>query len=120
MLFRVDRESSVPLADQIAVQLRVAIAADDLAPGERLPPARELAKSLRVNMHTVLRAYQQLSDEGLIEMRQGRGAFVREDAGAALLRVSELVTQLVAEARKLGLAPADVHARIDRLMEGTA
>jgi len=120
MLFRVDHESPVSLADQIAVQVRSAIASEGLAPGERLPPARELAKSLRVNMHTVLRAYQQLRDEGLIEMRQGRGAFVREDAGATLLRVSELATQLVAEARKLGLAPADVHARIDRLMGGTA
>ena len=102
------------------MQVRAAIASDDLAPGERLPPARELAKSLRVNMHTVLRAYQQLRDEGLIEMRQGRGAFVREDAGVTLLRVSELASQLVAEAKKLGMAPADVHGRIDRLLGGTA
>lgn len=72
MLFRVDHESPVSLADQIAVQVRSAIVSEGLAPGERLPPARELAKSLRVNMHTVLRAYQQLRDEGLIEMRQGR------------------------------------------------
>ena len=64
MLFRVDQESPVSLADQIAVPVPATIASDDLAPGERLPPARELAKSLRVNMHTVLRAYQQLRDEG--------------------------------------------------------
>lgn len=120
MLFRVDQDSSVSLAEQIAVQIRVGIAAEELAPGERLPPARELAKSLRVNMHTVLRAYQRLRDEGVIEMRQGRGAFVRDDAGAALLRVSELLTQVVAEAKKLGLPPAEVHSRIDRLMGGLA
>lgn len=105
MLFRVDHESTVSLADQISIQVRAAIASADLAPGERLPPARELAKSLRVNMHTVLRAYQQLRDEGLIDMGQGRGTFVRDDAGAMLLRVSELATQLVTEARKLGLSP---------------
>jgi DNA-binding transcriptional regulator YhcF (GntR family) len=120
MLFRVDHESAVSLADQIAVQVRVAIASEELDPGERLPPARELATSLRVNMHTVLRAYQQLRDEGLIEMRQGRGAFVRSDASAVLLRVNELAAQLVAESRKLGLSPGDVHARIDRLMGGIA
>lgn len=108
------------LAEQIAVQVRAAIAAEEIAPGERLPPARELATSLRVNMHTVLRAYQQLRDEGLIEMRQGRGAFVRYDASGVLMRLNELVTQLVAESRKLGLSAGDVHARIDRLMGGIA
>ncbi|MGL3149578.1 GntR family transcriptional regulator [Microbacterium sp. A82] len=106
------------LAEQIAVQIRAAVASGDLSPGERLPPARELSVSLRVNMHTVLRAYQQLRDEELIEMRQGRGAFVREDAGSLSVRVSELAAQLATEARKLGLSPQDVHARIDRLMGG--
>ncbi|WP_087007547.1 GntR family transcriptional regulator [Gulosibacter sp. 10] len=120
MLFRVDQSSSVSLADQIAVQIRAAIVSGDLAPGERLPPARELSVSLRVNMHTVLRAYQRLRDEELIEMRQGRGAYVREDAGALAVRVGELAMQLAEEARKLGLSPQDVHARIDRLMGGTA
>lgn len=120
MLFRVDQGSVISLAEQIAVQVRVAVASGDLSPGERLPPARELAKSLRVNMHTVLRAYQKLRDEGLIEMRQGRGAFVKDDAGPSLLQMSELTRELVAEARKLGLSPGDVHARIDRLMRGTA
>lgn len=120
MLFCVDHESAVSLAEQIAVQVRAAVVSEELVPGQRLPPARELATSLRVNMHTVLRAYQQLRDEGLIEMRQGRGAFVRNDASALSLRVGELATQLVAEARKLGLSPGDVHARIDRLMGGTA
>lgn len=120
MLFRVDQDSPASLAEQIAVQVRAAIASEEMVPGERLPPARELATSLRVNMHTVLRAYQQLRDEGLIEMRQGRGAFVRNDASTVLVRVNELATQLVDEARKLGLSPGDVHARIDRLMSGIA
>lgn len=120
MLFRVDQYSPVSLAEQIAVQVRAAIACEELAPGERLPSTRELATSLQMNMHTVLRAYQQLRDEGLIEMRQGRGAFVRNDASSMLVRVNELATQLVEEARKLGLPSGDVHARIDRLMGGIA
>jgi DNA-binding transcriptional regulator YhcF (GntR family) len=114
MLFRVDAASTVSLADQIAVQVRAGIVSGDLAPGERLPPARDLAHALRVNMHTVLRAYGQLRDEGVIEMRQGRGAWVREDAGPGLMRVTELAAQLVAEARKLGLSPQDITRLVER------
>lgn len=119
MLFRVDPSASTSLADQIAIQVRAAITAGTLAPAERLPPARELATSLRINMHTVLRAYAQLRDEGLIEMRRGRGAYVKADAESALVRVGELATQLVTEAKKIGLTADDLHSRIDRLMGET-
>lgn len=114
MLFRVDVSSSVSLADQIAVQVRAGIVNGDLAPGERLPPARDLARALRVNMHTVLRAYGQLRDEGVIGMRQGRGAWVREEAEPGLVRVTELAAQLVAEARKIGLTPQDITRLVER------
>lgn len=114
MLFRVDSASTVSLAAQIAVQVRAGIVSGDLSHGERLPPARDLARALQVNMHTVLRAYGQLRDEGVIEMRQGRGAWVREDAGPGLVRVTELAAQLVAEARKLGLSPQDITRLVER------
>lgn len=114
MLFRVDGASTVSLAEQIAVQVRAGIVSGGLAPGERLPPARDLALALQVNMHTVLRAYGQLRDEGVIEMRQGRGAWVREDAGPGLVRVTELAAQLVAEARKLGLSSQDITRLVER------
>ncbi|WP_378147675.1 GntR family transcriptional regulator [Cnuibacter sp. UC19_7] len=108
MLFRVDHASPTSLADQIAVQVRAGIASGELSPGERLPTARELAQGLHVNMHTVLRAYARLRDEGMIEMRQGRGAWVRPEANAALVRISELAAQLAAEGRKLGLSPQEL------------
>lgn len=108
MLFRVDTASSLSLAEQIAVQVRVGVVEGTLVPGERLPPARDLATALRVNMHTVLRAYKQLRDEGIIEMRQGRGAFVRQDAGPGLVRLTELAEELVDEARKLGMTQQDI------------
>ena len=114
MLFVVDAASAVSLADQIAVQVRSGIVNGALKPGDRLPPARDLAKSLRVNMHTILRAYSQLRDDELIEMRQGRGAFVRHDAGAGLIRVTELATHLMQEAKKLGLTQSDVVRLIQR------
>ncbi|MGO3834180.1 MAG: GntR family transcriptional regulator [Microbacteriaceae bacterium] len=116
MLFRLRPDAEVSLAEQIAVQVRAAVASGELEAGERLPPARDLARSLKINMHTVLRAYQQLRDEGIIEMRQGRGAFVCNDANAMLVRINELTTQLVDEAKKLGLSANEIHRSIDRMM----
>jgi GntR family transcriptional regulator len=108
MLFRVDPAASVPLADQIAAQVRGGIVRRDLTPGQRLPPARDLAAALDVNLHTVLRAYTRLREEGLVEVRRGRGAVVRADADAQRLRVLELARQFVDEARRLGLAEAEM------------
>ena len=114
MLFVVDAALTVSLAAQIAVQVRSGVVNGELKPGDRLPPARDLAKSLRVNMHTVLRAYAQLRDADVIEMRQGRGAFVRQDAGAGLIRVTELASELMREARKLGLTQPEILRLIQR------
>ncbi|MFJ8308750.1 MULTISPECIES: GntR family transcriptional regulator [unclassified Streptomyces] len=109
MLFRVDPASPQPLGDQIAASVRRAIAEGTVTPGDRLPAARALADSLGVNVHTVLRGYQRLREEGLIELRRGRGAVVVDDAGARgratlMLRVRELVDQ----ARELGLTEEEV------------
>jgi|SRR6188768_4596425 len=79
MLIKIDGESTEPLADQIAAQLRRQIVEGVVAPGERLPAARELAAALGVNMHTVLRAYDVIRAAGFIELRRGRGAIVLGD-----------------------------------------
>lgn len=94
--------------------MRVAIRDGDLKSGERLPPARELATALSVNMHTVLRAYGELRDERIIEMRQGRGAWVRQDVEPGFVRLTELADQLLTEARKLGLSQPEIHRLIER------
>lgn len=74
MLISLDHADGTPLYEQLARAISEALAAGDLADGERLPSARELAAQLDVNMHTVLRAYAALSDEGLLKVRRGRGA----------------------------------------------
>jgi GntR family transcriptional regulator len=103
MLVRVDATADEPLFRQIASELRSAIGAGRLAPGDRLPTARELAAALGVNMHTVLRAYSDLRDEGLVEMRRRRGVIVRSaaDSRARLLAAAR---ELAAEARRQGLS----------------
>ncbi|WP_406143286.1 GntR family transcriptional regulator [Streptomyces sp. NBC_01012] len=104
MLFRVLPGSPVPLGEQIAACVRGAIADGSAAPGERLPSAREVAESLGVNVHTVLRGYQRLRDESLIELRRGRGAVITAAPGAAgQARLTDAVHSLIAQARELGL-----------------
>jgi len=111
MLIRVDAASAVPLFDQLAASIRASAITGRTAPGERLPAARELADSLDINVHTVLRAYQLLRDEGLIELRRGRGAIVT-DRAADYAGLSGAIAEVVDEARKLDIPPATLTALI--------
>jgi GntR family transcriptional regulator len=89
MRIRVDPNDGVPLGVQIVRQIRLAVAAGRLAPGDQLPPARELAAQLGVNFHTVRKAYADLAQEGVLDVGQGRGTFVTDSAprlGASALR----------------------------------
>src|SRR4029079_17752903 len=73
---KIDRGEPTDLHEQVAAEIRRAIAEGEAQPGERLPPARDLAAELDVNRNTVLRALRQLRDEGLLEFRRGRGITV--------------------------------------------
>lgn len=114
MLLRIDPSAALPLHEQLASALRRAIAGGEAKPGERLPAARELAGDLDVNMHTVLRAYATLRDEGLLELRRGRGAVVRRDGAPDRAALERLAAELAAEARRQGVAPEELHALVDR------
>src|ERR1039457_6335489 len=70
---KVDRDDPTLLHDQVAAQIRRAIADGETEPGERLPSARHLAAVMHVNTNTVLRALRLLRDEGLLELRPGHG-----------------------------------------------
>ncbi|GAA4718590.1 GntR family transcriptional regulator [Isoptericola chiayiensis] len=104
MLWTVDPASDEPLYAQLVTQARLAVTRGDLTPGERLPAARELATSLDLNVHTVLRAYQQLRDEGLVDLRRSRGAVVT-GTPADLTAVEEALARFVAAARQARLSP---------------
>jgi len=89
----IDRSGVVPLHDQVAGQIRRAIAEGEAGPRERLPLAKDLAAVLGVNKNTVLRALRILRDEGLLEFRRGRGITVAgtPQRGAVLARTRDLV-----------------------------
>ncbi|MFC6067243.1 GntR family transcriptional regulator [Streptomyces ochraceiscleroticus] len=108
MLVRIDPASSVPLGDQVAASVRGAIADGSVGAGERLPAARALAASLGVNVHTVLRGYQRLKEEGLIELRRGRGAVVTGAASPARARLTDAAAGLIEQARALGLTDEEI------------
>ncbi|MEA9984602.1 GntR family transcriptional regulator [Subtercola sp. RTI3] len=111
---RIDHSSGQPLAKQIAIQIRRQIEDNSIRVGERLPPARDLAKALDVNMHTVLRAYSRLRDDGVVEMRQGRGAWVRFRFAPETAHLTQLAIQFLNEAHALGLTRSDVIRLLDR------
>jgi DNA-binding transcriptional regulator YhcF (GntR family) len=89
----VNRDEPTDLHEQVAAEIRRAIADGEANPGERLPPARDLAAVLGVNTNTVLRALRQLREEGLLEFRRGRGITVTgsADRGAVIARAKVLV-----------------------------
>ena len=90
---KVNRADSTDLYEQVAGEIRRAIAEGEAKPGERLPPAKDLAALLDVNTNTVLRALRHLRDEGLLEFRRGRGITVAgtPERGAVIQRARELV-----------------------------
>jgi LacI family transcriptional regulator len=73
---RIDRDSALPLRVQLAEQLRWLIVRGQASVGDRLPPVRQLADELGINMHTARAAYQELSRAGLITSRPGAGTTV--------------------------------------------
>src|SRR5258708_21707667 len=73
---KVDRDEPTQLHEQVAAEIRRAIADGEVKPGERLPPARDLPAVLGVNANTVLRALRELRDEGLLRFRRGRAITV--------------------------------------------
>jgi len=111
MLFRIDPESDVPLFEQLAASIRAAVIRGDATTGERLPAARELADSLDINVHTVLRAYQELRDQGLLDLRRGRGAVITQRT-ADYVALQTAVDNVIAEARTAGVPSTALAAMI--------
>lgn len=108
-IVKVDRQDPTDLYQQVAAELRRAIADGEAKPGERLPPAKDLAAVLDVNTNTVLRALRDLRDEGLLEFRRGRGITVAgtPEKGAVIAQAKALLEF----ARRHGYRPDEL-ARI--------
>jgi GntR family transcriptional regulator len=98
---QIDLGDPSPLHQQVAAMVRRAIADGEIGPGERLPPARDLATVIGVNSNTVLRALRTLRDEGLLDFQRGRGITVAGEAPSKTALV-EKVRDLLDYAKSQG------------------
>lgn len=107
MLWKIDTSEPTALREQLAGCVRGAIARGELHVGSALPPAAELADAVGVDRNTVLAAYRQLRDAGVLEFRRGRGVRVAR-ASRPAPAVLQAATALVDAARIHGVARDDL------------
>jgi GntR family transcriptional regulator len=109
----VDRSDPMPLHDQVAAEIRRAIADGEADPGERIPQAKDLAAILGVNTNTVLRALRVLRDEGLLELGRGRAIVIAgtPERGAVVARLKDFL----AFARSQGYRREELLAMMESL-----
>jgi GntR family transcriptional regulator len=115
---KIEREGTLALHDQVAAEIRGDIVRGEVRPGQRLPPARDMAAVLGVHPNTVLRALRTLRDEGVLEFRRGRGVTVAgvPERGIVVAKAAELFEL----ARRYGLGREDLVAMIRDLPSGSA
>jgi GntR family transcriptional regulator len=123
MLFRPNPSSGVPIYLQLMEQVKHGIETGALRPGEQLPGIRPLAEELVVNPNTVAKAYRELEHEGVIELRQGAGAFVSARARAQkqtdkLRAGRDAVADAVARLRKSGLSEEEIRRLFEAELAG--
>jgi GntR family transcriptional regulator len=122
MSLRIDPAAPEPLFEQIGQRVKESVAAGLMAPGDRLPSVRELARELAINPNTVARAYEALERDGVIVRRQGSGCFVTEQASPLRdderrKRLAEQARRLVTEAFHLGFDAADIDAAVSNELD---
>ncbi|MBI5763532.1 MAG: GntR family transcriptional regulator [Planctomycetes bacterium] len=118
MSIRLSASSAVPIYRQIVDQVSQQIASGRLKPGDRLPSVREMARALPANQNTVLKAYEMLERDGLIERRHGDGTFIAEGGSPLRLserrrRIADALTQAVVLARHYRLSDDEVRRALD-------
>ena len=115
------RDSEVSIREQLVTQFILGILSDDLAPGQRLPSTRELARRFRLHPNTVSAGYRQLQRERWVDFRRGSGVYVRaskpEASLSAALALDGIIASLFASARKLRVPLPDLRARLRQWME---
>jgi len=121
MRIRVETSSGMPITRQIAAQIRAQCASGSLKPGDRLPSVRVLAAELAVNQNTILRVYERLTAEGLLERRHGDGTFVAERVPTGQMKAQrQLLRQEIARvaelANTLGVDAEEIHRLLDEML----
>jgi GntR family transcriptional regulator len=121
-VLRIDLSSDRPAYEQIVSGLRTLLVAGEFAPGDRLPPVRQLAIDLGVHHNTVAEAYRVLADEGWLDLNRGRGAIVRERterkaSSRAKQEFSRQIAELAAKAIADGVARTTITEELKALSD---
>lgn len=115
------RGGEVTIREQLVTQVILGILSDDLAPGQRLPSTRELARRFRLHPNTVSAGYRRLERERWVEFRHGSGVYVRERkpelAPSSALALDQLISRLFVSARDLGAPLSTVRSRLRQWLE---
>ena len=113
-----NRKGDVSLREQLITQITLGILTRELAPGERLPSTRDLARRFGIHANTASAAYRQLEEEGWVEQRHGSGVFVRRTRPDVPVTPETAVDQLIADlalkARRIGVSDALLKAGLRR------
>jgi DNA-binding transcriptional regulator YhcF (GntR family) len=115
-----NRKGGVPLHDQLLAQLELKILGGAIAPGERLPSVRALARQLGLHANTVSAAYQDLEAAGHVELKRGAGVFVRAGAPATLEEargLDEMIRLALATAFRKGYTGPSIKAAVERWLQ---
>ncbi|MBN2182018.1 MAG: GntR family transcriptional regulator [Sedimentisphaerales bacterium] len=122
MYLHLDYQSGEAIYRQIVEQIKYKIASGELKPTEQLPSIRELAKMLKINPRTVVKAYEELQSGGLVVRRQGQGVFIRDGQAAVPVQtrnklLQEMARRMLAEASRLGASEEQVKDVFDNVMK---
>lgn len=113
--------NGVPIYVQLREQILQAVRSGLLGPRERLPTMRQVAIALKVDLNTVRRAYDELERLGALTLERGRGSFVAEaeapESAGAAERARAIALKALADARAVGLEPADLIAALASIIE---
>ena len=119
MNIHISMQSEIPAYEQIKMQINEQILAGELEPDQPLTSMRQLARDLRVSVITTTRAYGDLEAEGLIYMVQGRGCFVRGDAGMVrrqyMYAIDEALKTAVSKGKAAGLSLDELQNRLEEI-----
>ena len=115
------RSNEVSIREQLVTQVILGILSDDLAPGQRLPSTRELARRFHLHPNTISAGYRQLAEKRWVEFRRGSGVYVRARKPEAPLSADLVLDQLIAQvfraARKFGLSYPELRSRLQNQLK---
>jgi GntR family transcriptional regulator len=120
IIFRPNPSLGMPIYLQLVEQVKHAVETGAMRSGEQLPAIRAVAESLVINPNTVAKAYRELEHDGIVELRQGTGAFIadnargRRTAPATLRAAQRVVAETIERLRGNGVSDEEIR----RLVEG--